>query len=233
MPVSNQNSTSRAPQPYQHRSESNPWQGSSSTSSRPQRQQQQPPPLPSPLIQLDLGDEDDGDFFGSTPDFDAFDWDSLPDSPPSNQPFNQPSNQPSIQPSIQSRESSIVDLIETSSAMPRTTNKRRAVSAAGERSSKRLKKESPDLNEGKAEDDEHNLKPTVEQLDLVDVEDDLSYVEAMKTRQADLIKQQRQEDSDKPIKLATTQCVICLDQPEDLVVTYCGRYLLSEIQSRC
>lgn len=229
MPVPTQNNTNRTSQsqPYQHRSEPSPWQDHSSTASHPQRQEPQPQqqqqfPPPSPPLQPDLDDHYDiygRDFYGSTPDFDAFDWDSLPNSPPPNEPPNQTS------------ESSIVDLTETSPAMPRTTSKRKSPTPEVGRRSKRLKNESLDPGQAKAEEDEDGPNAQVEELDLVDVEDDSGYAEAMKKRQEDLIKQQRQEELDKPIKLATTQCVICLDQPEDMVVTHCGRFLLFKFGS--
>lgn len=166
-----------------------------------------PPPA---YLDLEEGDE----FFGSTPDFDSFDWDSLPHSPPSHQA------------STTTRESSIVDLTEALPAtMPRTGNKRKPSGSDTERLSKRMKNSGASPSEAKLEEDESKSEENVEELDLIDVVDDSGYAEAMKKRQADLMKQQREDELNRPIKLATTQCVICLDQPEDLVATHCGMSL--------
>ncbi|OBT74732.1 hypothetical protein VF21_06665 [Pseudogymnoascus sp. 05NY08] len=127
------------------------------------------------------------------------------------------------------RESSIVDLTETSPvATTRTPKKRRLSSVDSEgRTPKRKKDAGASLEAVK--DDHKKSKPDdkVEELDLVDAEDDTSYAEVMRKRQEDLIKQQRQAELDKPQKLATTQCVICLDQPDELAITHCGHMFCS------
>lgn len=90
---------------------------------------------------------------------------------------------------------------------------------------KRKKGTGASLEGAKDDHEEGNQDDKVEELDLIDAEDDISYAEVMRKRQEDLIKQQRQAELDKPIKLATTQCVICLDQPDDLAITHCGKFL--------
>ncbi|OBT46690.1 hypothetical protein VE00_02616 [Pseudogymnoascus sp. WSF 3629] len=145
-----------------------------------------------------------------------FDFDSFLNSPPQQTP-------------TRTRESSIVDLTETSPvATTRTPKKRRLSSVDSEgRTPKRKKDAGASLEAVK--DDHKKSKPDdkVEELDLIDAEDDTSYAEVMKKRQEDLIKQQRQAELDKPQKLATTQCVICLDQPEELAITHCGHMFCS------
>lgn len=140
--------------------------------------------------------------------------------------FLRPSTPPQQTPT-RTRESSIVDLTETSPVtMPKTSNKRRLSSTDSETRTPKRKKDVRASREG-AKDDHKEGKPDdkVEELDLIDAEDDTSYAEVMRKRQEDLIKQQRQAELDKPLKLATTQCVICLDQPEELAITHCGKFL--------
>ncbi|OBT63408.1 hypothetical protein VE03_07184 [Pseudogymnoascus sp. 23342-1-I1] len=127
------------------------------------------------------------------------------------------------------RDSSVVDLTETSPiTMPKTSNKRRLSSTDSDNRTPKRKKDIGASIEGAKEDHKED-KPNdkVEELDLIDAEDDTSYAEVMRKRQEDLIKQQRQAELDKPQKLATTQCVICLDQPDDLVITHCGHMFCS------
>ena len=61
-------------------------------------------------------------------------------------------------------------------------------------------------------------------VDLVDVEDDAQYEDFRARQQAEAIKQQAQEEANRPIKLAEFQCIICMDNPTDLTVTHCGMY---------
>ena len=52
-----------------------------------------------------------------------------------------------------------------------------------------------------------------DEVDLVNVDNDEEYAEAQR---------KRREESETVVKLASQQCVICLDQPEGLTVTHCG-----------
>jgi hypothetical protein len=207
--ISGSNDTTEPQQPHSHRQRA-PWQDPFSDQLTPRRPQPQQFPLPSAL-----GSEGNEDFYGSTPDFAAFDWDDITNLPTSRQTPNR------------TRESSIVDLTETSPVtMPRASNKRRQPSADSDgRTPKRRKESGRKLEKAKDDNKEGKSDAKVEELDLIDVDDDTTYAEIMKKRQEDLIRQQRQAELDKPLKLATTQCVICLDQPEDLVVTHCGTSL--------
>jgi selenocysteine lyase/cysteine desulfurase len=62
----------------------------------------------------------------------------------------------------------------------------------------------------------------IEELDLVHVNDNEAYRNYQSQTQAEALKLQRQEEADKPIKLSAFQCIICLDNPTDLTVTFCG-----------
>ncbi|RDW88669.1 hypothetical protein BP6252_00701 [Coleophoma cylindrospora] len=65
-------------------------------------------------------------------------------------------------------------------------------------------------------------------IDLVDVEDISQYEEMKKKEQAELLKQQQQDEANRPVKLAEFQCIICMDNPTDLTVTHCGHLFCSE-----
>jgi hypothetical protein len=62
-------------------------------------------------------------------------------------------------------------------------------------------------------------------VDLQNVDDDSDHNALLKKQREDLIKQQQKEEREKPRKLATYQCIICLDKPKDLTATSCGTCL--------
>ncbi|KAI9051549.1 hypothetical protein LZ554_004595 [Drepanopeziza brunnea f. sp. 'monogermtubi'] len=65
-------------------------------------------------------------------------------------------------------------------------------------------------------------------LNLVDIATNEEY-EAQKAKdQAELVKQQNQEEATRSIKLGEFQCIICMDSPNDLTVTFCGHLFCSE-----
>ncbi len=77
--------------------------------------------------------------------------------------------------------------------------------------------------------DQFNSSPAtsadaLDAVDLVGVDNDQSYGAQQKGRHEEIAKEKMREELEKPIKLATTQCVICLDQMERLVVTPCGKF---------
>lgn len=74
-----------------------------------------------------------------------------------------------------------------------------------------------------AQDDLFGTPPAAEnEVDLVGVENDEDYELQKEKRKAEEAKRLREEEAAKPVKLARQQCVICLDQPTELVVTHCG-----------
>ena len=78
-------------------------------------------------------------------------------------------------------------------------------------SSKRLKREDPiplDTDLFGSSDDEKD--ETVEMVDLVDVNENDNVIDPT-------------PKEDKSIRLSTFQCVICMDDVQDLTVTYCGK----------
>lgn len=64
--------------------------------------------------------------------------------------------------------------------------------------------------------------PAEDEVDLVNVENDEDYEQQKEKRKVEELKRQREEEAARPVKLASQQCVICLDQPTGLVVTHCG-----------
>jgi hypothetical protein len=63
-------------------------------------------------------------------------------------------------------------------------------------------------------------------VDLVSVDDDVTYETLRAKEQAELIKAQNEAEANKPVKLAAFECIICMSNPTDLTVTHCGMYAL-------
>lgn len=124
------------------------------------------------------------------------------------------------------RASSFVDLTKSSpppDAMP--TRKRKADTPGEGRSVRpRIAPEESSRTTSSRQCQEQTETPEV--VDLVDVEDDSQYEEFKAKQQAELIKQQQQDEANKPVRLAEFQCIICMDNPTDLTVTHCGKPLL-------
>jgi hypothetical protein len=68
----------------------------------------------------------------------------------------------------------------------------------------------------------------IEVVDLEGVETQKEYEEFKAKQQAEAIRQQNEEEANRPMKLAEFQCIICMDNPTDLTVTHCGMYLFLE-----
>jgi len=66
----------------------------------------------------------------------------------------------------------------------------------------------------------------VEVVDLEGVDSAREYEEFKAKQQAEAIRQQNEEEANKPVKLAEFQCIICMDNPTDLTVTHCGMFSL-------
>lgn len=59
-------------------------------------------------------------------------------------------------------------------------------------------------------------------LDLSDVNTDSDYLAKQAAEKEAAQKEKALKESEKPIKLTTMDCIICLDTPTDLTVTWCG-----------
>ena len=64
----------------------------------------------------------------------------------------------------------------------------------------------------------------VEIVDLEKVEGKKDYDDFQAKQQAEATRKQNVDESNKPVKLAEFQCIICMDNPTDLTVTHCGMY---------
>ena len=64
----------------------------------------------------------------------------------------------------------------------------------------------------------------IEEIDLKDVDDDNGLSKALQKQQEMAIKAQRKEESDKPLKLSSLQCIICLESMTDITATNCGEF---------
>jgi hypothetical protein len=122
--------------------------------------------------------------------------------------------------------SSVVDLTESSpqpESMPPFPNRKRKADTPGEDRSIRPRRETP----AKSSCSTPSRKQKVEEADLVDlsaINDEDEYADFKAKQQAELIKQQQEEEANKPVKLAEFQCIICMDNPTDLTVTHCGMF---------
>jgi hypothetical protein len=124
------------------------------------------------------------------------------------------------------RESSVVDLTESSPTVNNTNDmppsrKRKADTPGDERPNKSSRGGAASGNLGGSPTRQAKVE-TPDLVDLVDIDDDSKYEDFMLKRQAELVKKQQQEEATRPVRLAEFQCIICMDNPTDLTVTHCG-----------
>lgn len=126
-------------------------------------------------------------------------------------------------------ENDFVDLTDDNadSDMPATGDKRGrsgpttlgcASAQAADRSNKRRKTDSGVKREKQVKNEESDI----EELDLVAVDDDDELSKALQKQQEMAIKAQQKDNGDKPTKMSSLQCIICLERMTDMVVTSCG-----------
>jgi hypothetical protein len=154
----------------------------------------------------------------------------LPDSPEeSSDPFEsfEPSRSFAHSPttaraaSTNTRASSIVDLTTEPSSVEMPAKRKRGPSPS---SQERAVKRSCNIDLSKTPEPEVAEDGSkIESLDLSHIDSDAKYEEERKKQQAELLAQQQKEDREKPIKLSQFQCIICMDSPTNLTVTYCGK----------
>ncbi|MCJ1224352.1 SUMO-targeted ubiquitin ligase complex subunit slx8 [Toensbergia leucococca] len=95
--------------------------------------------------------------------------------------------------------------LKTSSAAPSNPAKRNKTGAGP----------STELSPAK---DEHG---NIEEVDLRDVNDDKGLMKLLDQQRVDSIKAQK-EQADKPLKISTLQCIICMEPMTNITVTHCG-----------
>ena len=126
-------------------------------------------------------------------------------------------------------ENDFVDLTDdhADSEMPPARNKRglsrtassaMSSSRAADGSNKRRKTDggAEKYAQLKAEDSD------IEEVDLRDVDDDDGLSKAAQKQQEMAIKAQQGAAGDKPLKLSSLQCIICLEHMTDVTATSCG-----------
>lgn len=113
--------------------------------------------------------------------------------------------------------------------MPPTRNRRRpsrpppsgsASSQGADRPSKRRKTAASPKHQKPVKKEDSDI----EEIDLKDVDDDSGLSKALQKQQEMAIKAQRKEESDKPLKLSSLQCIICLENMTDITATSCGEF---------
>ena len=62
----------------------------------------------------------------------------------------------------------------------------------------------------------------IEEIDLRDVDDDDGLTRLLEQQRMATIKAQ-QEQASRPVKLATLQCIICMENMKDMTATHCGK----------
>lgn len=62
----------------------------------------------------------------------------------------------------------------------------------------------------------------IEGFDLTNVDDDTGLAKVLQNQQQTAIKEQREQQGDKPTKIAGLQCIICLETMKDVTATHCG-----------
>ncbi|KAI9847007.1 MAG: hypothetical protein M1837_003363 [Sclerophora amabilis] len=137
---------------------------------------------------------------------------------PSRQTQQTPPHSPSPSPSPAPQSSGFVDLTSTSPLehMPNpTTNKRRRSSLSDPSSSEKRRKLSPPGSPtGQSPE-------TIEQVDLQDVDDDEDLSALLKKQREEQVKSQQKHD-ERPTRISSIQCIICLEPPKNLTSTNCG-----------
>ncbi|KAI9801177.1 MAG: hypothetical protein M1825_003451 [Sarcosagium campestre] len=63
----------------------------------------------------------------------------------------------------------------------------------------------------------------IEEVDLLDVDDDSGLSGLLRKQQEEQVQAQRRAGEEAP-KMSSLQCIICLDTPTDLTVTWCGHF---------
>ena len=73
-------------------------------------------------------------------------------------------------------------------------------------------------------------KSQVEEVDLRDVDDDNGLTKLLEQQRLAAVKAQ-QEQANKPLKVSSLQCIICMEPMTNITVTHCGRYWVEAQQA--
>lgn len=97
--------------------------------------------------------------------------------------------------------------------MPRAVRKRRS-SAAPSNPAKRSKNGEPRIKDESSQ---------AEEVDLSNVDDDNGLSKLLEQQRVMTVKAQH-EQADKPLRMSTLQCIICMEPMTNITVTHCGRF---------
>ena len=143
--------------------------------------------------------------YASNDDHLPFDYIDLTAEPPSpSPPFAAPMAHRQTSPAVQ-------ELLPTSDE-PHTAKRRRLNNGGPE--SVILPDDSP--------------KQKIEEVDLRGVDDDRDLSKLLEQQRADTIKAQ-QEQSNKPVRLSTLQCVVCMENMTNITATHCGKLISNSL----
>ena len=114
-----------------------------------------------------------------------------------------------------------VDLTADTSppAMPPTTRKRNATAEASRDASLNPSGSRKRIKIGDASPKREKVK--VERMNFIDVDDDQGLARTLERQREAAIREQR-EQADRPLRLSTLQCIICMEPMTDITVTHCG-----------
>ena len=106
--------------------------------------------------------------------------------------------------------------------MPRTIQTRRRGAGSPSTRDKSSAPSNP-AKRRKIEAPQASIRSTkIEEIDLRDVDNDSGLSKVLEQQRVATIKAQ-QEQANKPIKLSTLQCIICMENMKDLTATHCGK----------
>ena len=111
-----------------------------------------------------------------------------------------------------------VDLTAESPAVSPWSRKRKAPAAASN-STKRRRNSNSNSLDNRIKDENSQ----VEEVDLRDVDDDNGLSKLLEKQRVAAVKAQ-QEEANKPLKLSSLQCIICMEPMTNVTVTHCGEF---------
>jgi len=107
-------------------------------------------------------------------------------------------------------------------ALSRTQESHESSSAPNHLSKRQKTQPSASLITGSFKVKDKNEK--IDEVDLRDVEDDTGLSKVLEQQRAETVKAQ-QKDGNKPFKLSSLQCVICMEPMTNITATHCGEFV--------
>ena len=104
----------------------------------------------------------------------------------------------------------------------RSTEAEGSRDSSGQPSTKRRRIDIVDISEVHPRANDSVAKKEIEEVDLRDVEDESGLFKVLEQQRADAIKSQK-EQSNKPLRFSTQQCVVCMENMTNITSTHCGK----------